>query len=443
MTSTSSLIDDLITILKKYKSSHQLYGWKIVEKRKKKVQRYYIHEVQETELQAERREYSLTVYVRKKNKMGEASVTILDIQTAGKKIDEALLFAGLSLAQAWNLPKPSAYPIMRTADPAIVRGFTLGTIDQELDRLEQQMCATSRKEKKVILNSAELSISYSQLRILTSTGIDVSQEITRVFMDIALTCKQKVAGVEIELDYTPQFSTCRLDQFSMPAFVAQSCSFVKDAVRGKKPESFEGRILLSHESLLDLFVPVVAQASPYIMHTLGRLNHLGLISHTLGDLIAPHELTITTDPFIDYGYSSANSDMDGCSAKRTTLIKNGKLTSFLCSSKYAQYLHKPLSTPLSNIVVTPGTIGQEDLRSGEYIEIVKFSSFIPDWLTGNFSAEVRLGYHGKDGVRTPFRGGLLVGNVFKNSLQLSKEIMDSNGYIGPAVIGLNARLNTN
>ena len=57
-------------------------------------------------------------------------------------------------------------------------------------------------------------------------------------------------------------------------------------------------------------------------------------------------------------------------------------------------------------------------------------------LSGNFSAEVRLGYIVKDGKKTPFKGGLFTGNIFKllENCELSKELIEETGYKGPKSI---------
>ena len=76
-----------------------------------------------------------------------------------------------------------------------------------------------------------------------------------------------------------------------------------------------------------------------------------------------------------------------------------------------------------------------------FIEIIAFSSFTPNSISGDFSAEIRLGYHvskDKEGniKRKPFKGGMFTGNVFKvvKNMSLSKEIKQISGYRGPAAV---------
>ena len=46
-----------------------------------------------------------------------------------------------------------------------------------------------------------------------------------------------------------------------------------------------------------------------------------------------------------------------------------------------------------------------------HVEIVSFSWFNPDPITGDFATEIRLGYVVDGQGRRPFKGGLLIGNV--------------------------------
>ena len=58
---------------------------------------------------------------------------------------------------------------------------------------------------------------------------------------------------------------------------------------------------------------------------------------------------------------------------------------------------------------------------------------IPDPISGDFASEIRLGYQVKNGVREPFKGGMLVGNVLGalTDVRLSKETGFYGDYQGP------------
>ena len=93
----------------------------------------------------------------------------------------------------------------------------------------------------------------------------------------------------------------------------------------------------------------------------------------------------------------------------------------------------------AGLSITPGRWRLEDLRSvadGPVYEIVSFSLMLPDPITGDFVAEIRLGYrHDATGVR-PIKGGSLSGNIFTafQDARLSAETFSDGAYYGPMSI---------
>jgi PmbA protein len=67
------------------------------------------------------------------------------------------------------------------------------------------------------------------------------------------------------------------------------------------------------------------------------------------------------------------------------------------------------------------------------VEIVSFSWFNPDPVTGDFSTEIRLGYVVNGNGRRPFKGGLLIGNVLDAlaNVRWSRETGFYGNYFGP------------
>jgi len=86
----------------------------------------------------------------------------------------------------------------------------------------------------------------------------------------------------------------------------------------------------------------------------------------------------------------------------------------------------------------PGSKSSASLyRSKDKIyEIVSFASFVPNWISGDFAAEIRLGYIIKNGKKKPFKGGMFTGNMFEliKDMWLSKETTNMQCYHGPKVV---------
>jgi predicted Zn-dependent protease len=68
-----------------------------------------------------------------------------------------------------------------------------------------------------------------------------------------------------------------------------------------------------------------------------------------------------------------------------------------------------------------------------YVEIIQFSWFYPDPVTGDFATEIRLGYLVEKGRRKPFKGGQLIGNSLDAlaNVRWSAETGFFGNYLGP------------
>ncbi|HLF73085.1 MAG TPA: metallopeptidase TldD-related protein, partial [Anaerolineales bacterium] len=73
------------------------------------------------------------------------------------------------------------------------------------------------------------------------------------------------------------------------------------------------------------------------------------------------------------------------------------------------------------------------LLAEPYVEIIQFSWFNPDPITGDFATEIRLGYLVENGVRRPFKGGQLIGNFLDAlaDVRWSAETGFFGNYLGP------------
>ena len=86
--------------------------------------------------------------------------------------------------------------------------------------------------------------------------------------------------------------------------------------------------------------------------------------------------------------------------------------------------------------VEGGSLSYSDLKKEPYIEIVTFSDFQMDILTGDFGGEIRLANY-YDGEKViPLTGASLSANIFDihNDFYLSKEVVQKDNYIGPKAL---------
>lgn len=92
---------------------------------------------------------------------------------------------------------------------------------------------------------------------------------------------------------------------------------------------------------------------------------------------------------------------------------------------FSQYLGLEDSFILTNWSVSGGTETAESIRKGEFLEVVEFSDFQVDSLTGDIFGEIRLAYYrdGKGQV-IPVSGGSVSGSMHDNlgSMRMTKNV---------------------
>lgn len=133
----------------------------------------------------------------------------------------------------------------------------------------------------------------------------------------------------------------------------------------------------------------------------------------LGKNIASPLLSLIDDPGVPGGLGNRNFDAEGAAAKKTELIRNGVLNSFLTNSVYARRLALPhtasasrsakgeLDIGPSNLVVQPGSASFEDLLAAypKVIYVTDFTGYHAGFREGSgefsFQSEGELWENGK------------------------------------------------
>ena len=117
-----------------------------------------------------------------------------------------------------------------------------------------------------------------------------------------------------------------------------------------------------------------------------------------------------------------------------TLIENGVVKSILGNRMFASYLGLEDSFIPSNFAVSGGKYSEEELRSGQYLELVEFSDFQVDSMTGDLYGEIRLGYWHDGNSVIPVSGGSVSGSMLEltGNMFLSRETHQYNNWQIPA-----------
>ncbi len=296
---------------------------------------------------------------------------------------------------------------------------------------------------KVKLNTIEFLNSFNINGVKLSNGIDKKFKSNSFYMEFVITLIDLNSNKEFE--YIVYKKINDIFYFNYESFFKESIKILLTSNSNLKISNLKGEVILSNSAASDFFNPDLTSNS-VIGFALGRLKYMGISKFDIGEGIVKSKYDKLNININSTSNNSINKAFDefGIPAKNIPLIENSKLKNFFVDLKYGSYLGLDPSGPFGNIEVGGGSLSEKELfksikknSSKEIIEIVSFSSFVPDLISGDFSAEIRLGFKiDENGNKTAFKGGLFTGNIFKllEEVQFSKEIYEGVGYRGPKYI---------
>ncbi|MBI4494075.1 MAG: hypothetical protein HY690_14905 [Chloroflexi bacterium] len=154
--------------------------------------------------------------------------------------------------------------------------------------------------------------------------------------------------------------------------------------------------------------------------------------------VAAERLTLAADATLPFGLATTSFDDEGVPGQRVELVRDGVVAGLWATRRYADYLGLPATGQLGNLVVAPGSASTAELlaQAEPTLHVVAFSWFDPDPISGDFVAEVRLGYELDRGQTRPVKGGSVSGNVFTAlaNARFSRDLVFRGSYHGPETL---------
>lgn len=424
------MLDKIISELNARKD---LAGWTVRHIVNHGAQVYLVPSGIEAEREVRDEKYRIDVLRSTKAKDGSPAVgsgpaTLLPGGDIAAAVEEASLIAGLVANPQYSLPGPQPLPDVPLVDHAIkgdASGVCLDTMKQiqEIARYDD-----------VRLTSAESFAETETTRVVNSRGIDAQQEATRIEIEFVLQSRQGDKNSEMIGSVTRR----RAADLDAASEISSRAQYTRDLLDPGPPPTWEGAVVLRHDVLNTFLVGDSLAISTVGNLASGASKYAKVSQWEIGKSIFRGE--VRGDPFtfwgnriLPYGSQSERFDEEGIPAQRAEIVRDNVLKTFACSQKYADYLKIPATGGLGNIEVAPGRTKAKDLLAEPYVEVVMFSWFHPDPISGDFACEIRLGYLVENGKAKPFKGGQLIGNVIDGlaDVRWSEETGFYGSYLGP------------
>jgi predicted Zn-dependent protease len=346
-----------------------------------------------------------------------------------KVIAETAFAAGLVKNPYYPLIKP--FPAAETTPDATASSCpaTIFTIAPDLLRalLKTDRTLAGR------INAAELFISRVAKRVINSEGVDYSGKQVRSYLELIATWPGAREEAELYLDlqmaaFTPELLTARTRDLLL------LCR--EKAAARPTPALRKHTVILTGE-------PVRAFLNYYYEQTAAQSVYEGISTLQLGkpaqgEAIRGERLNLALEPQLPNSDAMLNFDADGTWLRPATIIQNGIVQSYWGEQQYAYYLGIPATGLIRNTIFGTGARTMAELKREPHLEVLAFSDFQVNPVTGAFGGEIRLGRYFDGQQVSAVTGGSISGNIqtVQGELFCSKERQTVGNFSGPQSLRL-------
>jgi PmbA protein len=430
----------LEAIIKSLRDRSDLKGWSVRHVKTESAQQYDLRDSTESKRNVENERYVVEVLRETSDpegekKCGASSVTILPGGDISSALDSVALMAGLVHNQPYDLPEPAPLSEVSIADKHLLAD-PAKTAEDILTQLKE----VASDNPHVRLTAAECFAEVHTTHMINSRGIDVTQVGTDVQMEWVF-----IAGEgENEVEAFAVMERRQATDLNLEVEAVRRMQQAADILDAGAPPSYRGPVIVRGSTLADMFA--FHPLAPNVIGTLSSasMKYTGETQWEIGKSVFKGEvkgdpLNVWANRQLPYGTNSNQFDAEGLPAQRVELIHNNKLAAFWARQRFAEYLDLPATGDFGNIEIGPGSTSEAVLLAAPHVEIVEFSWFNPNSISGDFSCEIRLGYVVDGEKRTPFKGGMLVGNILDAlaDVRWSSETGFYGNYMGPTMARFN------
>ncbi len=353
-----------------------------------------------------------------------AKVSPTESEEALKKIAADLVYqAGLVKNRPYKLNAPKRF------EPLNVK---LRPLAEEASDFINTMNSISETETED-LNSFEIFTNQVERRLVNSEGVDVTEVYPTSMLDVVVNARKD--DHEIELYRLYEAGGC--DPVKIRHDIEELLQIGKDRlVTAPTPHLGKAPAVFSTDAALQIYSYFLDNLNAaYLVRGVSSFE----IGKPIAEEISGDKVTLESLRYLPGSPENFACDEEGAPIRDAVLIRDSVPQEFFGSRMFSQYLGLEDSFAVSNWRISGGTVNADDIRSGEFLEIVEFSDFQVDSMTGDIFGEIRLAYyHDGKGNVTPVSGGSVSGNMRDNigCMRMSKETrIYSNAEI-PAVTRL-------
>lgn len=441
------MLDTILNALKQ----KQISAFRLIEEKEESAELFYIKKRLDMHREKKVKRYSVIVYrdfsvpaseggdpLKMRGSSGFRIEPGMNAEEIEKAIDSAWYAASFVKNPFYEIPKniTSGHVVMDStlcpytpAEAAARMAGALFAADSAAGDSAGAGCTEKNQAAGARINSAEIFAVRHTMHILNSEGVDVSYESKKVKGEFIVQCREP-----LDVELYQSFSYDGLEEAALSKKAVKALSMAEQRAKAvSAPSSGTYDVILSNSDIghfFDYYRMKTGSSSVY-----AKYSDFQVGTAAQGEEAAGDRVTIALkaeEPF----------SIEGIPMKDRTLLDRGEVRLISGGARFAYYLGIEPTGDYDKIEVAPGSLSLAALReeagkeTGRFLEIVSFSDFQMDPISGFFGGEIRLAFLHENGTVTPVTGGSLQGSILKaqQDMYLSQERMQEEGYEGPASI---------
>ncbi len=413
------------------KARTDISAWQVMRTESRGHQLFIIRDYVESMRRVDTVKYNVTVHQLReeggKQVLGESSFVYLDGEDIGQKLDLALTMAAGVSNQPWTLPGPDQrYMGSEIKDASIAL-----SPDKVVAKVKEEVFHAVSEFEGVRLSAAEVFANHTTYEFANSQGLKATESDTHMMLDFVLLTGEGHEEVE-----SSGFKEVRFyKDLHVRELLKKYAGYAKDSLTARLPENGKFDVVFAEEALDNLF-------NSFVAHAGGASAYQGWSRFEKDKAVVPdpecETLTLYSNPQIPGLLKSGPFDGNGLATKRVDVIRDNVYRKRTLDKRYADYLGEEPTGGFSNVEVETGAKITSDLLTEGCYYLLRFSTFEPNPVTGNFSGEIRTGYKIEGGQKVPIKGGSVTGviqDAFRRAW-FSSEKTQRSAYRGPAAVKL-------
>ncbi len=372
--------------------------WELCEETTRSWEFYFIRHALDQNRVVEVQTYPVTLYRPLEGGMlgsasGEIAPTASEAEME-KNLSDIYFQASLVKNPAYKLnDKPVTAPEPRKLDVAAIAQDFITAM------------AKVRETETEYVNSYEIFVREITRNFRNSNGVAYTVVYPSSEIEVVVNARKGDHEIELYRDFTS--GTC--DGEKLCRDVEKALRYGKDRLT-TEPTPMLGKfdVLLSTDDALQVW-------RYFATKTMTAMIHRKLSDWMPGKAVAEN---VTGDPITLKAVSSLQNsskdfpiDGEGAEIHDRTLIRAGMVENLWGPRRFSQYLGIEDSALAANFVAEGGSRSEEEIRQGDYLEVVEFSDFQVDPVGGDIAGEIRLGYLHQNGTVRVVSGGSVSGKM--------------------------------